>query len=133
MSGDDGVEKKVDARQRGDVGGGGARRLKAVTPGGAANSAINAGGQATVRAWTEEGGGGPLLLGDGVKVGGRGGAEMHRAESTSGLDQLHQFGVAGEKPLGTEGTRKSRLEGERGARGIEVEDGGARGGDRGKR
>jgi hypothetical protein len=49
---------------------------------------------------------------------------MHRAESASGLDQLHQFGVAGEKPLGTEGTRQSRLEGERGAREIEVEDGG---------
>jgi hypothetical protein len=57
---------------------------------------------------------------------------MHRAESASGLDQLHQFGVAGEKPLGTEETKQSRLEGERGARGIEVEDGGVRGGDRGK-
>ncbi len=133
MSGEDRVEKKVDARQRGDVGRGGTRRLKAVTSGGAANSAIDAGGEASVRAWDEEGGRGLLLLGDGVKVGGREGAEMHRAESASGLDQLHQFSVAGEKPLGTEGTRQSKLEGERGARGIEVEDGGARGGDRGKR
>ena len=58
---------------------------------------------------------------------------MDGTDGASGLDQLHQFGVAGEKPLGTEGTRKSRLEGERGARGIEVEDCGARGGDRGKR
>ncbi len=31
-----------------------------------------------VRAWDEDGGRGPLLFGDGVKVGGRGGAEMHR-------------------------------------------------------
>ncbi len=111
----------------------GARRLKAVTSGGATNSASDAGGEASGRAWDEEGGREPLLLGYGVKVGGRGGAKMHRAESTSRLDQLHQFGVAGEEPLGTEGTRQSRLEGERGARGIEVEDGDARGGDRGKR
>jgi hypothetical protein len=94
VSGDDRVEKKVDARKRGEVGDGGARRLKVVTSGGAANSAIDAGGEASVRAWDEEGGRGPLLFGDGVKVGGRGGAEMHRAES--GLIQLHQFGVADE-------------------------------------
>ncbi len=130
MSGDDRDEKKVDARQRGDVGGGGANRLKAVTSGGAVNSAIDAGGEASVRTGDEEGGRGLLLLGDGAKVGG---AEMHRAESASGLDQLHQFGVAAEKPLGTEGTRQSRLEGEMGAKGIEVEDGGARGGNRRKR
>ncbi len=110
------------------MGGGGARRLKAFTSGGAANSAIDAGGEALIRAWDEEGGRGPLIFGDGVKVGGRGGAEMHRAESASGLDQLHQFGVAGEKPLGTDGTRQSGLEGEKAARGIEIEDGGAGGG-----
>ncbi len=46
-----------------------------------------------------------------------------RRDSTE-ADQLHQFGVAGEKPLGTEGTRESRFEGKRGARGIEIEDGG---------
>ncbi len=57
---------------------------------------------------------------------------MHRAEGVSGLDQLHQFGVAGEKPLGMEGTRESRFEGKRGVRGIKVEDGGTKGGDRGK-
>ncbi len=87
-----------------------------VTSGGAANSAFDARCEASVRAWYEEGGRGPLLFGDEVKVGEGGGAEMHRAESTSGPDQLHQFGVAGEKPLGTEGTRQSRLEGERGQR-----------------
>ena len=57
---------------------------------------------------------------------------MNGAEGASGLDQLHQFGVAGEKPLGTEETRESRFEGKRGAGGIEVEDGGAGGGDDGK-
>ncbi len=71
------------------MGDGGARRLKAVTSGGAANAAIDAGDDASVRTWDEEGGRGPLLFGDGVKVGGRGGAEMHRAESARCLDQLH--------------------------------------------
>ena len=40
---------------------------------------------------------------------------MYGAERASGLDQLHQFGVAGEKPLQAVGTRKSRAKGERGA------------------
>ena len=82
------------------------------------------GGRGGTEGWEKEGGRRPLLFGDGVKIGGRGGAEMHRAQGASGLDQLHQFGVAGEKPLGTEGTRESRFEGKRGAGGIEVEDGG---------
>jgi hypothetical protein len=54
------------------------------------------------------------------------------SESASGLDQLHQFGVAGEKPLGTKGAGESRLESERGGRGVEVQDGSRARGDRGK-
>ncbi len=57
---------------------------------------------------------------------------MDGAESASGLDQLHQVGVAGEKPLGTKGTGEGRLESERGARGVEVQDGSRARGDRGK-
>ena len=40
---------------------------------------------------------------------------MNGAEGASGLDQLHQIVVAGEKPLGTKGARESRFKGERGA------------------
>ena len=52
---------------------------------------------------------------------------MNGAEGASGLDQLHQLGVAGEKPLGTKGARESRFKGERGAGGVEVQDGGGGG------
>ncbi len=106
------------------MGGGGARGFKAVATCGATHPSIDAGCEASVGAWEEHGGGRPLLFGDGVKIGGRGGAEKHRAQGASCLDQLHQFGVAGEKPLGTEGNRESRFEGKRGAGGIEAEDGG---------
>ena len=115
MSGDDRVEKKVHAGERGDVSGGGAGRLEAVTSGGAANAAVNAGGEAAKRAGEKEGGERPLLLRDRVKIGGGGGGEVDGTEGASGLDQLHQFGVAGEKPLKTVGARQSRAEGERGA------------------
>ncbi len=57
---------------------------------------------------------------------------MDGVESASGLDQLHQFGVAGEKPLGTEEAGEGRLESERGTRGVEVQDGRKAHGDRGK-
>ncbi len=63
----------------------------------------------------KEGGRRPLLFGDGVKIGGGGGGEVDGAEGASGFDQLHQFGVAGEKPLRAVGSRKSRAKGERGA------------------
>ncbi len=90
MSGDDRVEEEVDAGKRGDVGGGGAGRLKAVTSGGAANPAFDGECEASVRAWNEEEGRDHFSLGMGLKwVRGRGGAEMYRAESASGLDQLH--------------------------------------------
>ena len=42
--------------------GGGAGRLEAVTSGGAANAAVNAGGEAAKRAGEKEGGERPLLL-----------------------------------------------------------------------
>ena len=45
---------------------------------------------------------------------------MDGAEGASGLDQLHQFGVAGEKPLQAMRARKGRAEGERGAGWVEV-------------
>ncbi len=40
---------------------------------------------------------------------------MDGTEGASGFDQLHQFGVAGEKPLQAVGARQSRAKGERGA------------------
>ncbi len=91
------------------MGGGRARRFEAVATGGVTHPAVNAGCEASVGAWKEEGGRRPFFLGNRVKVGGRGGAEMHRAEGANGLDQLHQFGVAGEKPLGTEGPDRADL------------------------
>ena len=97
------------------MGGRGTRRLEPVTSGGAANPTVNAGGEASERAGEKEGGREPLPLRDGVEVGGWGGGKVDRAEGASGLDQLHQFGVAGEKPLKTVGARQSRAEGERGA------------------
>ncbi len=39
---------------------------------------------------------------------------MDGTEDASGLDQLHQFGVAGEKPLQAVGARQCRTKGERG-------------------
>jgi hypothetical protein len=95
------------------VSGGGAGRLEAVTSGGAANAAVNAGGEAAKRAGEKEGGRRPLLLRDRVKVGG--GGEVDGTEGASGLDQLHQFGVAGEKPLETVGARQGRAKGKGGA------------------
>ena len=93
------------------MGGGGAGRLEAVTSGGAANATVYAGGEAAERAGEKEGGDRPLLFGDGVKVGGGGGGEVDGTEGASGLDQLHQFGVAGEKPLKTVGARQGRAKG----------------------
>ncbi len=45
---------------------------------------------------------------------------MYGAEGASGLDQSHQFGVAGEKPLQAMRTRKGRPEGEREAGWVKV-------------
>ena len=56
-----------------------------------------------------------LLLRDRVKIGGGGGGEVDGTEGASGLDQLHQFGVAGEKPLETVGARQGRAKGKGGA------------------
>ena len=61
-----------------------------------------------------------------------GGGEVDGAEGASGLDQLHQFGVAGEKPLETVGARQGRAKGKGGARRVEVEDRGPGRGDGGK-
>ena len=111
MSRDDRVEKKIYAGERSDVGGRGTRRLEPVTSGSDANTTVNAGGEASKRAGEKKGGRGPLLLGDGIEVGGEGGGKVDRAEGASGLDQLHQFGVAGEKPLKTVGARQGRAKG----------------------
>ena len=115
MSRDDRVEKKIDAGERSDVGGSGTRRLEPVTSGGAANATVNAGGEGSERAGEEEGGERPLFFGDGIEVGRGGGGEVDGTEGASGLDQLHQFGVAGEKPLKTVGARQSRAKGKGGA------------------
>ena len=120
MSRDDRIEKKIYAGERSEVGGRGTRRLEPVTSGGAANTTVNAGGEASKRAVEKKGGRGPLLLGDGIEVGWEGGGKVDRAEGASGIDQLHQFGVAGEKPLKTVGGRRSGGEGERGAGRVKV-------------
>ena len=57
---------------------------------------------------------------------------MDGTDGASGLDQLHQFGVAGEKPLQAVRTREGRTKGERRARRVEIEDRRAGGGDGGK-
>jgi hypothetical protein len=67
---DNRVQKKVDAGERGNVSGGGAGRLEAVTSGGAANATFHAGGEAAKRAGEKEGGERPLLLRDRVEIGG---------------------------------------------------------------
>jgi hypothetical protein len=120
VSGDDRVEEKIDTGERSDVGGRETRRLEPVTSGGAANATVNAGGEASERVGDKEGGRGPLLLGDGIEVGGWGGGKVYGEEGASGLDPLHQFGVAGEKPLQAMRARKGRAEGERGAGWVEV-------------
>ncbi len=94
------------------TGGRGARGFEYVAPGGATHPAVNAGcEEASVGAWKEKGGRRPFFLGDKVKVGGWGGGKVYGAEGASGLDQLHQFGVAGEKPLQAVRTREGRAEG----------------------
>ncbi len=102
------------------MGGRWTRRLELVTSGGAANPTVNAGGEASAKAGEKEGGKRPLLFGDGIEVGGWGGGEVYGTEGASGFDQLHQFGVAGEKPLQAMRTRKGRAEGERGAGWVKV-------------
>ena len=57
---------------------------------------------------------------------------MDGTEGASGLDQLHQFGVAGEKPLQAVGARQGSTKGERGPGKVKVKAGGAGGGDGGK-
>ncbi len=74
---------------------------------------VNAGGETTARTGEKEGGKRPLLFGYGIEVGGGRGGKVYRAEGASGLDQLHRFGVAGEKPLQAVRTREGRAEGER--------------------
>jgi hypothetical protein len=95
----DRVKEKIHAGERSYVGGGGARGLEAVTASGTANATVQSGAETSEGAWEKEGGRRPLLFGYGVKVGGGGGGKVDGAEGASGLDQLHQFGVAGEKPL----------------------------------
>jgi hypothetical protein len=55
-----------------------------------------------------EGGRRSLLLWDGIEVGALGGGKVYRAEGASGLDQLHQFGVAGEQPLQGDENQRGR-------------------------
>ncbi len=54
---------------------------------------------------------------------------MYGPEGASGLDKLHQFGVAGEKPLQAVRAREGRTEGEGRASRVEIEDRRAGGGD----
>ncbi len=57
---------------------------------------------------------------------------MDGTDGAIGLDQLHQFDVAGEKPLQAVRTREGRTKGERRARRVEIEDRGAGRRDGGK-
>jgi hypothetical protein len=117
------------------MGGGGNEGLEAVATSRASHAPVGDRQherEAAEGAGDEEGGGRPLLLNDGIKLSRGRRGKVDGAESASGLDQLHQFGVAGEKPLGTEGTGESRLESERGARGVDVQDGSRARGDREK-
>ena len=117
---DDRVEKKIDAGNRSAVGGEGAGRLKAITPSRTAYAAVNVRGEGAEGARDGEGRRGPLFLWDGVEVSGGCVSEVDGTEGASGLDQLHQFGVAGEKPLQVVRAREGRTEGERRARRVEV-------------
>ena len=132
MARHDRVEKEIDTGERSNMGGGGAGRVKAVTSGGAANATVHAGGEAAKRAREKEGGGRPLLLRYRVEVGGGGGGQVGGTEGASGLDQLHQFGVADEKPLKTVGARQGRAKGKGRAGRVKVKDRGADGSDGGK-
>jgi hypothetical protein len=129
---DDRVEKQIDAVKRSDVVGGGAGGLKAITPSRAAYAAVNVRGEGAEGSRYREGRREPFVFWDGVEVSGGGGSEVDGTEGASGLDQLHQFGVAGEKPLKTVRAREGRMEGEGRARRVEIEDRGAGGGDGGK-
>ena len=129
---DNRIKKEIDAGKRSDMGGRGAGRIQTITSGRATYAAVNVGGEGAKRAGDGEGGRRPLLFGDGVEVSGGRGSKVDGTEGASGLDQLHQFGVAGEKPLQAVGTREGRTKGERGARRVEVEDRRAGGGDGGK-
>jgi hypothetical protein len=103
------------------VDGGGAGRLKTITPSRTAYAAVNVRGEGAEWARDVERRRGPLFLWDGVEVGGGEEAKCTgQRVRMSGLDQLHQFGVAGEKPLQAMRTRKGRAEGERGAGWVEV-------------
>ena len=67
MARHDRVKEKVNAGERGDVSGGGAGRVKAVTSGGAANATVHAGGEAAKRAGEKEGERDHFSLGTGLK------------------------------------------------------------------
>ncbi len=102
---------------------GGNRGLEAVAAGRASHAPVDPRSEAAEGSGDEEGGGRPLFFNDGAEIDWRRGGEVNGTEGASGLDQLHQFGVAGEKPLGTKGAGENRLEGERGTGGVEVQDG----------
>ncbi len=98
----------------------------------ASHAPVDPRGEAAEGSGDEKGRVRPLFLNHGVEVGGKGGSEVNGAEGASGLDQLHQLGVAGEKPLGTKGAKEGRFKCEGGAGGVEVQDRGGAGGERGK-
>ena len=98
--------------------GGGAGRLEAVTSGGAANAAVNAGGEATKRAGEKEGGRRPLLLGDRVEVGRGREGKVDGAEGSGSFNELNKLVVTTLEPLETVRASESRTKSEGRARRI---------------
>ncbi len=113
------------------MGGGGNGGLETVATGRASHAPVDPRREAAKGAGDEEGGGRPLLLNDGIKVS-RGEETKWTGQRVRVVSTSSTNGVAGKKPLGTEGAGESRLESERGVRGVEVQDGSRARGDRGK-
>ncbi len=88
-----------------------------------ADATINTCGEGTEGAGLKEGRRGPLLLGDRVEVGRGRQSEVDGTEGSGSFNELNKLVVTTLKPLEAVRTRESRPKGERGAGGVEVEDG----------
>ena len=119
---DNRVEKDVDSRERGDLGGGGPGGGKTVTTRSAANTTVYARRVAALGTGEEERSGGPLLLRHGVTVRGEGGSVVDGTEGPGSFDKLNKLVVASLQPLQTVGASESGAEGEGRARRVKVED-----------
>ncbi len=110
-----------------------ARRGKTVTTGRASNASVDTVDDVALRAWEEERSWVPLLLCDGVKVGGRGSGEVDGAKGAGSFNELYELVVTSLQPLEAVGTREGKLKGEGRAGKVKVEDWVRRGGGGGGR